>query len=130
MLIQLDGGNDGLNTIVPITNDIYYQARPTLAVPANQTIPLTTELGMHPSMAGVRGLYDNGQMAILQNVGYDNPDLSHFRSTDIWMSGSDADVYDASGWTGRSLEAMTPDRTPRTSSPTHPASGCRLQDPG
>ena len=109
VLIQLDGGNDGLNTIVPITNDIYYQARPTLAVRANQTIPLTTELGMHPSMEGVRGVYDNGQMAIVQNVGYENPDQSHFRSTDIWMSSSDADDYDATGWTGRTLETMFPD---------------------
>ena len=109
VLIQLDGGNDGLNTIVPITNDIYYRSRPTLAVPANQTLPLTSELGMHPSMAGVRGLYDNGQMAIVQNVGYDNPDQSHFRSMDIWMSASDATVYDSTGWTGRSLEALFPD---------------------
>ena len=109
VLIQLDGGNDGLNTIVPITNDIYYQSRPTLAVPANQTLPLTAELGMHPSMAGVQGLYDNGQMAIVQNVGYDNPDQSHFRSMDIWMSASDATVYDSTGWTGRSLETLFPD---------------------
>ena len=109
VLIQLDGGNDGLNTIVPVTNDIYYRSRPTLAVQASQTIPLTSELGMHPSMDGVRGLYDNGQMAIVQNVGYDNPDQSHFRSMDIWMSASDADVYDSTGWTGRSLEALFPD---------------------
>ena len=108
VLIQLDGGNDGLNTIVPITNDIYYRQRPTLAIPANQTIRLTDTLGMHPSMADVEALYGDGQMAIVQNVGYENPDQSHFRSMDIWMSGSDADVYDATGWTGRALEAMTP----------------------
>ena len=109
VLIQLDGGNDGLNTIVPITNDIYYQARPTLAVRANQTLPLTSDLGMHPSMAAIEDVYGDGQMAIVQNVGYENPDLSHFRSTDIWTSASDANVFDSTGWTGRSLEAMYPD---------------------
>ncbi|MCH8959749.1 MAG: DUF1501 domain-containing protein [Bacteroidetes bacterium] len=109
VLIQLDGGNDGLNTIVPITNDIYYRSRPTLAIPANQTIRLSDTLGMHPSMADVEALYGDGQMAIVQNVGYDNPDQSHFRSMDIWMSGSDAEDYDATGWAGRALEAMTPD---------------------
>jgi len=109
VLIRLDGGNDGLNTIVPITNDAYYNARPTLAIPKSQTLPLTDDLGMHPALADLQAIYGNGQMAIVQNVGYDNPDQSHFRSMDIWLSGSDSDVYDNTGWTARYLEALVPD---------------------
>ena len=109
VLLQLDGGNDGLNTIVPVENDIYFQARPNLALTKSQTLTLTDDLGLHPSLEPLVPLYDQGQMAIVQNVGYPLPDLSHFRSTDIWMSASDSTAYDNTGWAGRYLSLTNPD---------------------
>ena len=108
VLVQLEGGNDGLNTIVPIENDDYYRARPRLAIQKASTLPLTNELGFHPSMHPLRGTYDNGDMAIIQGVGYDDPSLSHFRGTDIWMTASDRHSHVLSGWTGRQLEVTYP----------------------
>ncbi len=90
VLVQLSGGNDGLNTVVPVEDDRYYNARPTLAIARNQTLSIAPELGLHPSLASLEGLYGDGRLAIVQNVGYPSPDLSHFRSTDVWMSAQDA----------------------------------------
>ncbi len=109
VLIQLDGGNDGLNTIVPVENDFYYNVRPTVAIPKNETIGLNDTQGMHPSMAPLQSLWDDGKMSIIQGVGYPDQDLSHFRSTDIWMTASDADEYLTTGWMGRKLETDYPD---------------------
>lgn len=106
VLIQLGGGNDGFNTVVPITNDAYYRARPTLAIQKQNTHALTLDHGFHSSLSEWHNLYHEGQMAIVQNVGYPNPDLSHFRSTDIWMSGSGSDTFLNTGWTGRYLESI------------------------
>jgi len=108
VLIQLDGGNDGLNTVVPITNDIYYRQRPYLGVPQNQTFRLSDDMGMNQTLSNWQPYYDSGQLSVVQGVGYANPNLSHFRSTDIWMSASDANTFDRSGWTGRYLEQVTP----------------------
>ena len=108
VLIQLDGGNDGLNTVVPITNDTYYRLRPGLAIPQNQTFRLSDNMGMNQTLAPWQSYYDSGQLAVVQGVGYPNPNLSHFRSTDIWMSASDANTFDRTGWTGRYLEHITP----------------------
>lgn len=108
VLVQLEGGNDGLNTIVPIENDHYYRARPTVAIQKAATLPLNSELGFHPSMGRLRETYDNGEMAIIQGVGYEDASLSHFRGTDIWMSGSDRQSHIVSGWTGRHLEVNYP----------------------
>jgi uncharacterized protein (DUF1501 family) len=108
VLVQLGGGNDGLNTVVPVENDLYYNARPTLSIAKNATLDLTDELGLHPSMAPLMDRYQRGHMAILQNVGYAAPDLSHFRSTDIWVSGSDAATVESTGWTGRYLHETYP----------------------
>lgn len=108
VLVQLCGGNDGLNTIIPVEDDRYYQARPRLAIPKHLALPLTDTLRFHPSFEPLTSMYGDGQMAIVQGVGYDAPDLSHFRSTDIWVSGSDADVYWNTGWTGRYLEQAVP----------------------
>ncbi|MDE2835353.1 MAG: DUF1501 domain-containing protein [Bacteroidota bacterium] len=108
VLVQLEGGNDGLNTIVPIENDHYYRARPRLAIPKVSTLQLTSELGFHPSMRRLRDTFDNGQMAIIQGVGYQDSSLSHFRGTDIWMTASDRGSHRVSGWTGRQLEVTYP----------------------
>jgi uncharacterized protein (DUF1501 family) len=108
VLIQLEGGNDGLNTVIPITNDIYYRDRPNLAIPANQSLTLDADHGLHPSLTTFRDLFDDGKLAVVQNVGYDNSNLSHFRSTDIWMSGSDENVVVDNGWVGRYLDETNP----------------------
>lgn len=109
VLLQLDGGNDGLNTIIPVEDDQYFRARPTLAIPKHVALPLTHELGFHPAMATLRKLYDEGQMSIIQGVGYENSSLSHFQGTDNWMSGVGERAEDTSGWIGRQLEFQFPD---------------------
>lgn len=106
VLIQLAGGNDGLNTVVPL--DQYaqlYNGRPQVILPENAVLPLTgtDTVGLHPALDGLRQLYDNGRLRIVQNVGYPDPNYSHFRSTDIWMSGADTNEYIPSGWAGRYL---------------------------
>ncbi|SHG88242.1 DUF1501 domain-containing protein [Winogradskyella jejuensis] len=103
VIIQLTGGNDGLNTIIPYNNDLYYNARPTLGI-KNDVIKLNDELALHPSLKPLQHLYDSGELSIINNVGYPNPVRSHFRSMDIWQSGSSSDEYLQSGWLGRFLD--------------------------
>lgn len=104
VVIQLSGGNDGLNTIVPYRNDEYYRKRPRLAIPTDEVLPVSDELGFHPALEPLRRLYDEGQLAVVNNVGYPNPDRSHFRSMDIWQTASDSDAYLSTGWLGRYLD--------------------------
>lgn len=106
VVLQLSGGNDGLNTVIPVRNDIYYQLRPTLAIKKGQTAELTDEVSLHPSLTAFKSLYDEGNLAILNNVGYPNPDRSHFRSMDIWHSASQSNQYWNTGWIGRYLDAQ------------------------
>jgi uncharacterized protein (DUF1501 family) len=101
ILIQLAGGNDGLNTVVPYTNDFYYQARPTLGIRPDQVLKLNDTLGLNPVMTGFKGLFDAGRLSVINAVGYPNPNRSHFRSTEIWQTASDEDRYLADGWLGR-----------------------------
>jgi uncharacterized protein (DUF1501 family) len=102
VILQLSGGNDGLNTIVPIRNDIYFRERQTIAV--NNALALTDEAGIHPALPFFKTLYDRGELAVLNNVGYPDPNKSHFRSMDIWHSASRSDEYLESGWIGRYLD--------------------------
>ncbi len=104
VIIQLSGGNDGLNTIVPYKNDIYYKSRPALSIPENNIIKATDELGFHPSLSPLKNLYDKGYLSIINNVGYPNPVRSHFRSTDIWHTASNSNEYISSGWVGRYID--------------------------
>jgi uncharacterized protein (DUF1501 family) len=106
VVVQFSGGNDGLNTVVPIQNDIYYKARPRLGITKDKALQLTAEVGLNPALEVFRGLYDNGEMAILNSVGYPNPDRSHFRSMDIWQSASKSNEYISTGWIGRYLDAQ------------------------
>jgi uncharacterized protein (DUF1501 family) len=106
VVVQFSGGNDGLNTVVPIQNDIYYKARPRLGITKDKVLQLTSEVGLNPALEVFRGLYDNGEMAILNSVGYPNPDRSHFRSMDIWQSASKSNEYINTGWIGRYLDAQ------------------------
>jgi uncharacterized protein (DUF1501 family) len=101
ILIQLAGGNDGLNTIIPYTNDFYYQARPTLGIKGDQVLKLSDTLGLNPGMTGFKSLFDAGHLSVVNGVGYPNPNRSHFRSTEIWQTASDEDKYLTDGWIGR-----------------------------
>lgn len=104
VIIQLSGGNDGLNTVVPFRNDLYYKERPTLAIPKNKIIKLNDDLGLHPSLTPLKRLYDNGNLSIINNVGYPNPVRSHFRSMDIWQTATDSNEFSQTGWLGRYLD--------------------------
>ncbi|MBP8239486.1 MAG: hypothetical protein KAX50_05980, partial [Saprospiraceae bacterium] len=110
VLIRLKGGNDGLNTIIPVSDYGTYQAlRPQLRVPSNQIISLGSSFGMHPQMADLQPLWQDGAMKVVHGVGYPDQNLSHFRSSDIWASASPANVIDDSGWLGRLLMEQYPD---------------------
>ena len=104
VIIQLSGGNDGLNSIIPYTNDIYYKNRPKISIKKNDLITATDELGFHKSLGPLKNLYDQGYVSIINNVGYPNPNRSHFRSTDIWQTASDSNQYLDTGWLGRYIE--------------------------
>ncbi|MDX1904483.1 MAG: DUF1501 domain-containing protein [Thermonemataceae bacterium] len=106
VIIQLSGGNDGLNTIIPFENDLYYQARPRLAIPKTEVIKLSDNLGLHPAMEKFQLLFKENLVSILNNVGYPNPDRSHFRSMDIWHTASESNEYLHTGWIGRLLDAQ------------------------
>ena len=101
VVLQLAGGNDGLNTIIPFEDDLYFAARPTLGIPKGQVIALDHLVGLNPSLVPLKGLYDNGNLAIIQGVGYPNPNRSHFRSTEIWQTAADAQQTLTKGWLGR-----------------------------
>ena len=103
VVIQLSGGNDGLNTVIPIGRDVYYKARPTLAVPKEKTLRISDEIALHPNLIPLKELYDNGRLAIVQGVGYPNPDRSHFRSMEIWQSGV-VESFETTGWIGRMFD--------------------------
>ncbi|QJD96460.1 DUF1501 domain-containing protein [Mucilaginibacter robiniae] len=105
VIIQLSGGNDGLNTIVPHGNDIYYQKRKTLAIANTVIVKLNDIQGLNPNLAALQEIYDQGWMSIINSVGYPNPDRSHFRSMDIWQTASNADQFLSTGWVGRYLDA-------------------------
>ncbi len=103
VIIQLGGGNDGLNTLIPAEDDLYQTARPTIGIKKEAALPLQHQMYLHPSMTGLKKLYDEGSVAMVQSVGYANPNRSHFRATDIWNSGSDAQTVWDDGWAGRYL---------------------------
>ncbi|MGY3052672.1 uncharacterized protein (DUF1501 family) [Pedobacter sp. UYEF25] len=105
VVIQLSGGNDGLNTVVPYGNDIYYQKRNSIAIPQNDILKLNDMQGLNPNMAALREIYDNGWMTVINDVGYPNPDRSHFRSMDIWQTASDSNQFLTTGWIGRYLDS-------------------------
>lgn len=109
ILIQLVGGNDGLNTVIPLDQyDNLIKARENIILDENKINKLTDTIGLHPVMTGMKNLWEDGKLAIVQNVAYPYQNFSHFRSTDIWTSGSDADKYVSSGWIGRYLNNLHP----------------------
>ncbi len=106
VIIQLSGGNDGLNTFIPFQNDLYYQLRPSLSYPKSSVLKVTPEMGLNPAMSAMQALYDRGDLCVINNIGYPNPDHSHFRSMDIWTTASGSDQYLDTGWLGRYLDSQ------------------------
>jgi uncharacterized protein (DUF1501 family) len=103
VLVNLQGGNDGLNCVVPHGNPDYYRVRPSLAIPQSQVLAIDAQLGFNPNMLSFKSMYDKGSVAVIQGVGYPNPDHSHFRSTEIWQTAA-PDRYEHTGWIGRYLD--------------------------
>jgi uncharacterized protein (DUF1501 family) len=101
VVLQMAGGNDGINTVIPYASDHYRNARPKLGIVANDVLKLNDAVGFHPSMTGFKSLYDAGNLTVVQGVGYPNPNRSHFRSTEIWQTATDSDKFDKYGWIGR-----------------------------
>lgn len=110
VIIRLDGGNDGLNTVIPMDQyESLKKVRPGVIIPESKIIPIKgTAAGLHPAMGGLNNLIEEKRLAIIQSVGYAKPNYSHFRSSDIWMSGSDADINVSSGWMARYIESQHP----------------------
>jgi uncharacterized protein (DUF1501 family) len=108
IVVQLSGGNDGLNTVVPYRNDVYYRMRPVIGLKPDSLIAINDELALNKALEGFKNIYDEGGMCILNNVGYPNPDRSHFRSMDIWQTASNSDEVLTNGWIGRYLDSNCP----------------------
>jgi len=104
VVVQLAGGNDGLNTVVPLGNDDYYKARPRIGIAKDDALKLTGDWGVHPSAGGFKKLFDAGDLAIVHAVGYPNANRSHFRATDIWTTG-EPERLGTTGWLGRYCDA-------------------------
>lgn len=107
VVLQLTGGNDPLNTLVPYGNPLYYEQRPTVRIPEDAVLPIDHAYGFHPSMAPIKPLWDQGKMAIINGIGYPNPDYSHFRSMDIWYTAQPASMA-TDGWLGKLVRDLDP----------------------
>ena len=110
VIIRMNGGNDGLNTVIPLDHmSALSNARPHVILPENKIVSLgSNDVGLHPALSDFKTLFSEDRLKIIQNVGYPNPDFSHFRSTDIWQSASDSDEYFNSGWIARYIEDKHP----------------------
>lgn len=104
VVIQLGGGNDGLNTVVPYADDAYYSSRPSIALKKKEILRLTDHVGLHPKLHPLKQMADAGKLTVIEGVGYPNPNRSHFRSMEIWQTASDSNKYSKTGWVGRYLD--------------------------
>ncbi len=109
VVVSLSGGNDYMNTIIPYTNPLYKDYRPTLGFSEEEVIPIDDQLAFHPNMGPIKELYDQGKVAIIHGVGYPNPSRSHFRSMDIWHT-SEPDKLGTEGWLGRAIRDLDPNK--------------------
>ena len=107
VVLQLSGGNDFMNTLVPYTNPLYVDNRPNVRIPSDQVLPINDTLGFNPNAAPIKALYDQGKVAVIQGVGYPTPNRSHFRSMDIWHTCEPEKIADE-GWLGRAIREMDP----------------------
>src|SRR5258706_1878300 len=101
VVLQMAGGNDGINTVVPYSSDFYNEARPKIGLSGDKLIKLTDDIAFNAALSGFKNLYDTGNLAVVQGVGYPNPNRSHFRSTEIWQTASASDRVEKYGWLGR-----------------------------
>lgn len=108
ILVELKGGNDGLNTVVPYTDPEYYALRPRIGIRREEVLPISDRLGFHPALQALLPLWQAGELAVVQGVGYPNPNLSHFRSIEIWDTASRSDEYLQQGWLARSFVRAPP----------------------
>ncbi len=106
VVVQLGGGNDGLNTVVPFTDDAYHRARPRLALKQDRLLAVNGEVALNAKMKALKELLDQGLLTIVEGVGYPNPNRSHFRSMEIWQTATDSERYSDTGWIGRYLDAQ------------------------
>ena len=113
IFIQLNGGNDGLNTFVPFDNPLYYALRPKIALSQEAVLSKNNGMAFHPALSGFAQMQQNGDLSVIQNVGYPNPVRSHFRSQEIWQTAVDSDKYNNQGWLGNYL-----DKSCKTAQPT------------
>jgi uncharacterized protein (DUF1501 family) len=109
VVLQLSGGNDGLNTVIPYSNPLYYDNRPKVGIPEDQVLAINDSIGFHPAMGPMKKLYDEGKLAIIQGIGYPKPSRSHFRSMDIWHTCEPEKVGDE-GWLGRAIRDLDPNK--------------------
>jgi len=110
VVIQLAGGNDGINTVIPFGHDAYYRRRPSICVRPDRVVRLGSqdEVGLHPALAPLGSLFEDGRLAVVQGVGYPNPDRSHFRSMEIWETADPENRFRRTGWLGRALTGLGP----------------------
>ena len=108
VVVTLYGGNDGLNTVIPFKDPLYFSSRPDISYKAETMLPLDAELALNPSMKGIKGLWDQKKVAIVRGVGYPKPDRSHFSSMAKWQTAS-PDKHTSSGWLGRWLDSQPED---------------------
>lgn len=101
VVLQLSGGNDGLNTVIPYADDLYYRARPTIGINHADVVQLSNSIGLHPGMAALKPLYEKGHLAVIQGAGYPEPNRSHFRSMEIWQTADPVSTVAGEGWLGR-----------------------------
>ena len=109
VILQLSGGNDALNTVIPYSNPLYHDNRPKVGIPEDQVLPINDSIGFHPAMGPIKKLYDEGKVAIIQGIGYPKPSRSHFRSMDIWHTCEPTKVGDE-GWVGRAIRDLDPQK--------------------
>lgn len=107
VVLQMAGANDYLNTVIPYSNPLYHDNRPTVRIPEDQVLHIDDQLGFHPSMRTIKRLYDEGKVAIIHGIGYPNPNYSHFRSTDIWYT-CEPDKVSSEGWLGKAVRDLDP----------------------
>jgi uncharacterized protein (DUF1501 family) len=108
ILVELKGGNDGMNTVIPFTNSAYYQLRPKIAIARDTVLQLSQSIGLNPALQALMPIWHAKELAVLQGVGYPDASLSHFRSIEIWDTASKANEYLEDGWLGRTFEKMPP----------------------
>ena len=125
VVIELQGGNDALNTVIPYNNPLYYDFRNNVGIPEGEVLHLDGEVGFNPSLAGVKHIWDQGNIAVINGIGYPNPNRSHFRSRDVWYT-AESEKIGAEGWLGaaiRDLDARGRERADRRQFRTRAAPG-------